>query len=550
MASNDIFAPPTKAELKVADSDVFAPPTKAEMGDDRPELLPVPNAPPAPVDSPPQKSAIEALGASAVNSAIPIVGLPEVYGAVRSSPRLFGSDSAPSYNDARNDAVDYLQGLKKDQPLAFNAGRAGGTLIPAGLAGSAIAKVISSVGGWAALAEKFPSLYEALKAGVGAGATENPASMVKNAELSDYADPVGRAKTAAAVGAFAGGANMLGTVGADAAASGAEERAFRSLGPSRRDAKLNQGRAQDVGRTLLDEGAVGWIPKSKQGLADAADSLADKVGSEMDPILAKIESNPDLPGVQKDELIRQVKALSEKDPILPENRRINQQIGEMGDELGQALPDEVSVGDLRRIKRAAGDNVNWKRLPGTDAPLSEEFNKTLYSRSRQAEDELLDSISKSGDVPEAAGFGDLKRRYGDLSEAGDIASNRAAGDLANKTIGLTDTISGAGGASVGAAIGGAGAGHIGAKAGAAIGGAAGTLGNKFLRTYGNQISAKGLDSMSDLLGNLPKLQQYVRANPLAGSDLMDRIKERQENSTPKQQLQPIQLGQQQYSQSN
>jgi hypothetical protein len=103
-----------------------------------------------------------------------------------------------------------------------------------------------------------------------------------------------------------------------------------------------------------------------------------------------------------------------------------------------------------------------------------------------------------------------------MLEAEDMATDRIARDSANRAFGLTDTIAGAGGAGIGAAI------SDDPKEGLVYGALAAAA-NKAGRAYGNPLMATGFNKLSKSLLNSPRFAELAAKNQPAFQSLVQNL---------------------------
>jgi hypothetical protein len=83
-----------------------------------------------------------------------------------------------------------------------------------------------------------------------------------------------------------------------------------------------------------------------------------------------------------------------------------------------------------------------------------------------------------------------KRDFGKLAELGDIAEEGLKRQASNRTFGLTDVLSGVGGAAAGSG---------GGPLGSLVTGGLGVLGGKLTSRFGDQVSATGANRLAKIL---------------------------------------------------
>jgi hypothetical protein len=177
-------------------------------------------------------------------------------------------------------------------------------------------------------------------------------------------------------------------------------------------------------------------------------------------------------------------------------------------------PDVANVLDPRRsndIKGALDDAINYARNPLSKDPAKEQ---ALYAARRAISGKIDNQIESLGGTEL---LGDLKaanKDYGLAAQVQRTANDRAQREAANRVIGLTDTIAGAGFGGASMLLNndkGDDLGLLGAGLGFALGAGA----NKLGRTYGNAVMAKTADNVAKFLLRSPQMQQLATRNPAA-----------------------------------
>lgn len=351
----------------------------------------------------------------------------------------------------------------------------------------------------------------------------------------------------------------------------AEEKAFKATGAMLKDfRKANaQERVNEIGRTLLDEGVVtalttpGKVSQRLGNKVEAAqqsvDDLIDRYSQLLqDPkVISKLSPEAKLKLTQS--LYRPLKesAALKKEFVakygqenLSKISAAFEEFSELGAQGRFADTDEALAsienlpGKVKQLEKMGLDeaeieaqlNKEAKRLMRIGKPLDlaetqaqkkrlNAFIKdqvyTKAPRDRTVRDSailarqesLRRGVEKTGDLA-AELLGEdpglirgSNRRLGNLIQAQSIADDRVSRDAANRAIGLTDTISGGAGATIGAKFGG--------KPGAAIGGAVGAGLNKLGRTFGAGLQATGFDALSKLAEKSPVFLKFATENPEA-----------------------------------
>lgn len=330
-------------------------------------------------------------------------------------------------------------------------------------------------------------------------------------------------------GAVAEGASqLLGLVGGKAA-NRAGEKAAKAMGVDKPAAKVMINKygpdsVRKLGQKALHEKLIPVFGTAEK-IGDRASSVKKEVGEELGALI----DSADAAGAPKVSAAMEALKLSD-DPEIVKLKKIPgmEGIAERVDRVLNTLysnGDELSLRGAQELRRDIDQTINF-------AKKSEELKGVqpyLYKIRDALNDAMNDSVNQiQGENSNALRA--INRRYSDLARIEEVANKRLAGDLANRAIGLTDTIAGAGGASVGATMGSA----TGIPGAAFIGGLAGAGGNKLARTYGPALDARTSNLIANLLGagnsGLSGVLGSPGASTLAVEALLDKARKNQDNA--------------------
>lgn len=441
----------------------------------------------------------------------------------------FKLPNEPGYVDRRDANAKRIAAEGEAHPYASLAGTGLGILGSGAMAASlAPAQAATTLG----------RLKQARDMGLIMGAAQNPG------DVEGEIDPLqlmGRA-TNSVIGGVAGVGGQAVAEYAPGALRGfqgkinnfAENRAFKAFGPMKKQVvRAHAGdRINSIGRTALDEGLFDGLPKSYRGLEEAAAEAASKRGAQVDQIVKEIDqASKNIPGIMKSgESAAQVgvnrqaiaKAVYEDlkmSPGVPGANSHNQKLTALIEEFENGGASHIPVGENEALKRELGDNIMWKRNPGTDIPLDEQVRRSLYSKTRQGTEDAAAALEGMVGTQNSGSFREAKNTYGNLKEASDIAKNKADAQLANNFLGLGDKIVGGAGAIIGGTQGDGWEDRIkNATIGAGV-----ALGSRMAKTTGNQVLAKGANSLAQKMAMFPKLAEIAKRNPSMVSELFQQL---------------------------
>lgn len=406
-------------------------------------------------------------------------------------------DEMGGYIQRRDANIARLALEKKEHPLASYAG------MGAGIVGSAL-----GTGGMGALAEGATAaqrLAAAAKTGAILGGAANPGDTEGDFDPLQVA---ARAKNSGiGAGLGVGGQLLAEGIGAGSSALSeyladkAAKKATRALGrPTPTQALQMAKSGQDValGRTLLDEGAVPVLG-THQRIADRVAALKEKAGQDIGDLLDSAGDQKLVSGGTAG-----VKLLDE-----PEVARLRGAPGMKGfagqiDEVAEDIANhgDMSLKEAHQLRRDIDRSINFNKpaqdrlgtqlaLTKSRGVINDEMNQALNELDGSTKDALLKA----------------NKTYSNLAKAEDLGERGIGQDQANRAISLTDTIAG-----VPAIASGHGA--VGLALGAA---------NKFGRTFGNSIQARGYDAVAKGLAKVPKLAEMAESNPAGFTALVQRI---------------------------
>lgn len=560
-------APPTKDELAQ-----FAPPSLSEVAASKPQ------------DDTSLLDKIETAGRSVAKGMT--FGLSEP--AISGINALIGHAIEPkqSISDLYNTDVLRRRDLEKKLPgtdlggeiagafmptsapsLAFNASEA--LIKSAGNEAPALAKVLAEKGllGTGARIAKGVTQGAALT-GVDLGAKKialEPTGFASDEEMPSAKDTLtNSAKISAALSAIPEAGPYLNDA-ASALKDRAETNAFLASGAMKRDAlkAMIKNRVNDIGRTLLDSGAVKVLSTPRgiyNRVVDQIGEQAPKLNDLVDATEAKLNSPKFIKGLtpeQQGSIIQNLYRPKQESEALT-NEFISKYGKAADDELNPAFDKFAKFGakgkfaDIDEARDAVEDQLNrigyWKQMPDMDedekAALVDKFAKKLYSMGkplgfkdafqtkqqydrfinspnfskeqipikqeaylalrgslRRGTEKLADAVANIEGVP-GGELRETNRILGNLQEARDIALNRTAGLMVNRGMSLTDTLAGGAGVTAGALLG---EGHSPRQQAldATLLGTALATANKFARSFGDSMAAKTEDWLSRALQVAP-----------------------------------------------
>lgn len=340
-----------------------------------------------------------------------------------------------------------------------------------------------------------------------AGAGRDDADLL-DGEWEKFAGNIG---TGAALGA--GTAGLLKGAGAGLGRLGrglrsvAERRAYKAAGPMLKDfRKLGSvERAEEVGRALLDEGAVKF-GRSTEGVAKAIEPLrreaGEAIGKSVDD-LDRAAGGGALGVIDRGQLtdyLRQTVLAP-----LKKSSATRDLAAKMSDEIdaiaAHAEGTPMTLAESEALKMSYEPLARFDQA--TPGRVTEAF-KSLYGALKRFNEQHAEKVS-----PELAKkFLGAKRRFSNLKPAERAAEDYTKRQQANRLLSPSDYGSGLTGALLGGiATGGPGL-------GAALTGAAMAAGNRLVRTRGNSSAAVAADALSKaLLAKPGALRQAVSQIP-------------------------------------
>lgn len=410
--------------------------------------------------------------------------------------KLKGGEYGPAYKKARDEERILNQAAESQNPVAYRVGDFGSALIPGF---GAIGKV-KSVGGKIAQA-------------VGLGALQG----VGRSEKEDAAGIAGEGIVGGAVGGISqGAASALGGVARGLAPESLKKKsaewATKAIGNEveRTNKIVNKsGGAQKVGEGLRELGIVGGAPKSKAEMLERASQIVKEEGEKIGQIYKDLDeqflqANPALyrkitqkstaKAIEKveNEVLKPLEKSAAKAPIAEKIRSMfldrfkqNSSSGELG---FAGIHQEIR--DLDEIA------YDLKKL---DKPLHEELQKVsgiLRSQLRNEGQKVNPATAKL--------LAETNQKFAVAKTAQNVLKDKVNRDAKNRSVSLTDTITGsaAGGGAL-AAFGNSVEGILKSLATAVGAGAV----HKGARTYGPEIASNTYDAAARLMANDPGFVQ-------------------------------------------
>lgn len=389
-----------------------------------------------------------------------------------------------SYVENRDENLKRLEQESKEHPYASAAGTGAGILASSLLPAGAVAKE-ASLGAKALAGAKSGALI---------GGLANPGD--KEGEISPLqlgdrlkGAAIGGAIGAAAPVAIEGASKTISSVG-DYLRNKAALKAARALGrptPTQAVKMAASGQDAQIGRTLLDEGAIPALgtPKRIQGRIEG---LKDKAGEEIGDLIDSAGSSKPIDSTKLglDILDSPELAQMRKTPGMESTvAAIEKQVETL------SKNGEMTLKEAQALRQGIDKSINFNK----SAPEMRGAQEGLYQQRTAVRDAMNDAINNlDSGTPKDALLG-ANRKYGNLSKASDILDREIGRNQANRAVSLTDTIAGAAGL--------AGGGPIGA---AALGAA-----NKFGRTFGNSLQARMYDAISK--GAAKSAPNLAKINP-------------------------------------
>lgn len=371
------------------------------------------------------------------------------------------------YKEARDENRALDRAAQAANPMTYGASNVAGSLLTSFLPGSQLAKGTSAL-----KAAGVGAGYGALQ---GAGNTEEIASMQA---LEDIAS--GAAIGGATGGAFQALANKFGKVRPGDVSNKikgfAELQAAKAQGLERATRKkLGEEASKAVGRQGLDEGVLSMFASADEMIArnnaikdaavksrEAAYNVIDEAGaSAFNPldVASDIESK--------------LGNFNRKSPL---NAAKLGQLQNTLEAITLRGSDNIPMSEAQKLIQEIGQAAKFDQSRATPA---NEMAKNVYKMVRNAMDDAAQKGSETVNVP---GLKEViqkaNRQYSIAKDADTLLANKFARD-ANKSIGLTDTIT-------------------------AVGSPVLLPAKKLWESYGNQTVALGFDKLGDMVKNNPQ----------------------------------------------
>jgi hypothetical protein len=310
------------------------------------------------------------------------------------------------------------------------------------------------------------------------------------------------------------------------ARSMAEKLMGRALGAERGTIKsLGMDKVQKAGGQMLDDGGVGMFSntedlmaknealKTKGGklMGEAYDAIDDASASTFNPLEVAGKVDDQLGGFYRS----------------PINRGETNQLENTLESILMRGDGNIPIKEAQALKEELGKVANWKNtLNPTD---KEKMAREAYQIVNGSID---DAVSNGANAIDRAGLSETlskgKDIYGKASTAEKLLQNKQAREQGNNFFGLTDTITG------GAALGYGGVTDDWKGAGGIM------LAKKGLQKYGAQSAAIGLNKVSKMLMQSPRLADLAAKSPQAFNSLAQKLEGRMSGGLCKVAFDPTQ----------
>lgn len=432
---------------------------------------------------------LEALGSK--------VGLRGVGGGFADIRRETPEEDALSFSDVYKQGRDSRRATyeqsRLDNPATFNTAKIGGG-IASGIA-APVGRVTSLAKG----------------AGVGAGMGALTGFGESQGDLEEQGmDALRAGGLGGALGAAGAGLSKLMTPAASAAKDQAARSAYSVTGGLKSDInKLYNQTPGEVGQELLDRGLI--TLGTKRGSRELSEKIMQDLGkfrTGQDKFLQTIdEAAPNSFDVSK--VIGKIRKTAGEYGNMggSGNQSFAQSLNNEADILSELYKNnpKMSLQDALILKR------NFDQGGKFQSPLSEVAKVEAARASRKTINrEIDDVISELVNPQVSSAYNQTRQGASRLMSAKSALEQAQMREQANKTLGLTDLLSGGAGAAAGAVVGGP----------VAIAGiATGIAANKALTNYGSSTAALGLQGASRVLGNTANQQTIARSGGLFGGQI-------------------------------
>lgn len=396
------------------------------------------------------------------------------------------SQPEQGYTELRDENLIRQAQQKKDFPKASLAGTV------AGIGATALVPV-GTVAKGASFGAK---VAQGAKIGGVMGAVANPGDTVGEISPVQIEKRFINAVLGAGIGAAATGAIEGVSAGVKKGAEWlrgkAAEKAVGALKPTAKIAQTMKatGRDQDIGRTLLDEGAIPILGTPKR-IGARIDGLKEAAGEKVGELVRS-------GGAEKVVDATELAVNLLESPRVAQLRKTPgmESVANRVDQLADTLANngQMTLEQTQALRQAIDKSINFSR----QVPEMKGIMPVLYDLRTSLRDRMNQVINERGGQGTDALL-KANRAYSNLAEASTLAGKAAAKDLSNRSISLTDTIA-------------AGAGL--ASGGPLVSAAAGAL-NKGVRTFGASLAARSSDAAAKLLEKSMPMSAFARANPVA-----------------------------------
>lgn len=419
------------------------------------------------------------------------------------------SDLKPLYKLHRDESRSSFKKAKEDNPGSYTAGEVGGgiasTVIPGLNAGKGIAgaaKAAAKIGALAGFgsSDKEDAVDLAIDSAIGA-----TVGGVAGAGLAKAGDLVSKKAIPYVKGKInSTGEKLKGT---------AEFLAAHDLGLERKTkARLGDAKTKEIGRFALDNKLNSFKDSTKQTM-DKVSALKDKGGKMMGEVYDAIDEK-ELSTFNPREVAEKVDDKIGDFWRSDLNKSEANQYENTIESILSRGNGDLPIKEAQILKKELSKTANFNKPKNLEVTPKEQMARDAYGVISSEIDSVVASSTPKLNNPELASkFQQGKEIYGNAKGASNLVQNKMDKE-GNKLFGLTNTITGAGSMTYGAATG--------DWDGALIGAA----GVKGLEKYGAKAGARILDKVSQKLLQAPKYQSLQKSNPQAFKVLVNDISRR------------------------
>lgn len=324
-----------------------------------------------------------------------------------------------SYVERRDRMIAMNKELQDQNPIEYGGGQVAGLVSGAAVMPGGAAMKGASVGQKMLQSAKIGALLSGLQNPGDVKGEVSPLQLEKRGINAG----VGGVTGGLATGALEGTGRVL----APALRKLANKSGFKALGPYAKQARqaVSKEQVEEIGQEAIDNGTIGWLPRSFEKMEERAGNAAKQGGEELQTFISG--ASPKAKRISKGTIAKEAaEEITSPHVDIPGVLESNEARTSALDTF-KGGADDLSLADAWEKRKAVGDQVNWLREKGADIPETEVVNRKLYGK-------LKDKMREAADSVDAGKLEKLDSKVHNSKLAKSILERRNAHELAKMSL--------------------------------------------------------------------------------------------------------------------